>query len=157
VLVHSRMNSVSPDERTVIESECRQLALRFMALNDQKKWGDMCSLLTDDASFARPTDPDNPIIGRAEIQAAFEARPAGKITRHICTNMIITVQSPSQASGTMYALLYTGAADNQGDLGVIADERQLLGEFYDDYVRTDEGWRIAKRSGKIIFSTEDKK
>jgi hypothetical protein len=151
------MNFMSPDERIVIESECRQLALCFMALNDQKKWHDMCALLTDDASFARPTDPDNPISGRAEIQAAFEARPAGRITRHICTNMIVTVESAEKATGTMYALLYTGAADNQGDLGVIADERQLLGEFYDDYVRTEDGWRIAKRSGRIIFSTEDNK
>jgi hypothetical protein len=144
-------------EKTIIEAECRQLALRFMALNDQQNWSEMCALLTDDASFARPTDPDNPIIGRLEIQAVFEARPAGKITRHICTNMIITVESADKASGSMYALLYTGATDNEGDLGIVADRRQLIGEFYDDYVRTDEGWRIAKRSGRIIFSTEDNK
>ena len=144
-------------EEAIIESECRQLALRFIALNDQQNWAGMCALLTEDASFARPTDPDNPIIGRAEIQAAFEARPAGKTTRHICTNMIITVHSPSKASGTMYALLYTGADDARGDLGIIADDRQLLGEFYDDYVRTEQGWCIANRSGRIIYSTEDKK
>jgi hypothetical protein len=151
------MSTMTPEERLTIESECRQLALRLIALNDQQNWNEMCALLTDDAQFARPTDPDHPISGRAEIQAAFEARPAGRITRHICTNMVITALSPSQATGSMYALLYTGSTENRSDFGVIADERQLVGEFEDDYVRTDEGWRIARRSGRIIFSTEDNK
>jgi hypothetical protein len=151
------MNAMTPEAKIIIESECRQLALQFVALGDQQNWSGMCALLTDDATFARPTDPDHPIVGRAEILAAFESRPAGKITRHICTNMIVTVLSPSRASGSMYALLYTGDRENRGDLGVIADERQLVGEFEDDYVRTEEGWRIAGRRGRIIFSTEDKK
>lgn len=148
---------MTPEEKTAIEWECGQLSLRFMALNDRQEWAAMCALLTEDATFARPTDPDNPVSGRAEIQAAFEARPAGRITRHLCTNMIVTAESPTKASGAMYALLYTGAADRRGEQGVIADRKQLVGEFYDDYMRTDEGWRIARRRGKIIFSTEDGK
>lgn len=151
------MSGMTPEEKSAIEWECGQLSLRFMALNDRQDWAGMCALLTEDATFARPTDPDNPVSGRAKIQAAFEARPAGRITRHICTNMIVTAESPTKASGTMYALLYAGAADNRGELGIIADGKQLVGEFYDDYVRTGEGWRIAGRSGKIIFATEDEK
>jgi ketosteroid isomerase-like protein len=151
------MNTMTPEEKIAIEWECGQLSLRFMALNDQQDWTAMCALLTEDATFARPTDPDNPVTGRTEIRAAFDARPAGRITRHICTNLIIEARSPTEASGTMYALLFTGAADKRGKIGVIADDRQLIGEFYDDYVRTAEGWRIARRSGKIIFSTEDNK
>jgi hypothetical protein len=144
---------MTPEEKLTIESECRRLALQFMALSDRQNWSDMCALLTDDATFVRPTDPDHPIVGRAEIQAAFEARPASKITRHICTNVIITALSPSQASGSLYALLFTGSTDNRGELGIIADGRQLVGEFEDEYVHTDQGWRIARRSGRIIFAT----
>ncbi len=148
------MNTMTPEQKSAIEWECGQLSLRFMAHNDQREWSKMCALLTENATFARPTDPDHPICGRAAILAAFEARPADRITRHICTNMIITAVSPSQASGTMYALLFTGAIDNRGDLGIIADERQLIGEFEDDYIRTEDGWRIGNRRGRIIFSTE---
>lgn len=145
---------MTPEQKSAIEWECRQLALQFTAHNDRQEWDEMCSLLTEDATFARPTDPDNPLKGRAAIQAAYEARPANRITRHICTNMIVTAMSPSQASGTMYALLYAGAEDNRGDLGIVADDRQLVGEFEDDYVLTEEGWRIDCRRGRIIFSTE---
>ena len=148
------MSTISPEQKNAIELECRQLALRFVVHNDRQEWSKMCSLLTENATFARPTDPDNPIKGRAVIEAAFEARPTDRITRHICTNMIITAVSPSQASGTMYALLYTGATENRGEMGIIADDRQLVGEFEDDYVLTEDGWRIDSRRGRIIFSTK---
>ncbi|MDX1404348.1 MAG: nuclear transport factor 2 family protein [Woeseiaceae bacterium] len=142
---------MTPAERQIIEWECRQLALRFTAHCDRQEWQQACALLSDDAEFVRPTDPDNPIVGRSAIQAAFEARPASRITRHICTNLIVTARSDSEASGYLYALLYTG---DSGDEDVtIADERQYVGEFEDDYRRTGDGWRIARRVGKLIFST----
>ena len=148
------MSTMTPGQKSAIEWECRQLALRFTAHNDRQEWDEMCSLLTENATFARPTDPDNPLKGRAAIQAAYEARATDRITRHICTNMIITAMSPSQASGTMYALLYAGSTGNPADLGLVADGRQLVGEFADDYVLTEDGWRIDSRRGRIIFSTE---
>lgn len=143
---------MTPAERQIIEWECRQLALRFTAHCDRQEWAAACTLLTEDAVFARPTDPGNPLHGRAGIQAAFEARPATRITRHICTNLVVTARSDTEASGHLYALLYMGDA---GDADIaIADEKQLVGEFQDEYLRTGDGWRIAKRAGKIVFSTK---
>ncbi len=144
---------MTPAERQLIEWECRQLALQFTAHCDRQEWRKACALLTEDAVFARPTDPETPLAGRAAILAAFEARPTVRITRHICTNMIVTAFSETEARGHLYALLYTGESSGD-DAGVtIADERQLVGEFQDDYVRTEEGWRIAKRVGKIVLAT----
>lgn len=145
---------MTPAERHMIEWECRQLALRFTALSDRQEWRAACALLTDDAIFARPTDPDNPLVGRKAIQAAFEARPPTRITRHICTNLVTTARSESQVFGQLYALLYMGDKSNDNNSVIVADDKQLIGEFEDDYVRTENGWRIAKRVGKIIFSTK---
>lgn len=145
---------MTPVERQMIEWECRQLALRFTALSDRQEWQAACALLTEDAIFARPTDPDNPLVGRTAIQAAFEARPSTRITRHICTNLVTTARSETQVFGQLYALLYTGDKNDDGDAVMVADDKQLIGEFEDDYVRTEHGWRIAKRVGRIIFSTK---
>lgn len=112
----------------------------------------MCELLTEDASFARPTDPDNPILGRDAIRQAFESRPADRITRHLCTNVVITVETPEEARGSLYALLYTGQAGQGAEVGLAADPRQLVGEFEDRYRLTEDGWRIAARTGRIVFS-----
>jgi ketosteroid isomerase-like protein len=145
---------MTPAERQIIEWECRQLALRFTALSDRQQWQAACALLTDDAVFARPTDPENPLVGRDAILAAFESRPAARITRHICTNLVTTARSEMQVSGHLYALLYTGdRSDDDADI-IVADDKQLVGEFEDEYVRTEHGWRIAKRVGKLIFSTK---
>lgn len=144
---------MTPGERQIIEWECRQLALRFTAHCDRQEWPQACALLTEDAHFARPTDPEHPLKGRAAIQAAFESRPSVSITRHICTNMIVTARSETEARGHLYALLYTGETSDDDGAVTIADERQLVGEFEDDYVRTEDGWRIAKRVGKIVLST----
>ena len=140
-------------ERSAIEWQCQQLVLKFIAHGDRQEWVAMCELLTEDASFARPTDPDRPIEGRANIRLAFESRPTDRITRHICTNIIVAAISPTRATGTQYALLFTGNAANSGAAGVVAYQRQLVGEFEDDYVLTDGGWRIASRKGRVIFST----
>ena len=145
---------MTPAERQIIEWECRQLALRFTAMSDRQEWQAACALLTEDAVFARPTDPDNPLVGREQIQAAFEARPAERVTRHICTNLVMTARSEMQVSGHLYALLYTGDRSDDETGIIVADDKQLVGEFEDDYVRTEHGWRIAKRVGKLIFSTK---
>ena len=144
---------MTPAERQIIEWECRQLALRFTVHSDRQEWQAACALLTEDAVFARPTDPDNPLHGRVAIQAAFESRPGERITRHICTNMIMTARSGSEATGQLYAVLYTGDTRNSANHGIVADEKQFIGEFEDDYARTEDGWRITKRVGRIIFST----
>lgn len=144
---------MTPAERQLVEWECRQLALRFTAHCDRQEWREACALLTGDVIFARPTDPENPLVGKAAILTAFEARPSVRITRHICTNMIVTALSETEAKGHLYALLYTGEPSDDGGGVTIADERQLVGEFQDDYLRTEEGWRIAKRVGKIVLAT----
>lgn len=145
---------MSPEEKSAIEWQCAQLALRFIAHGDRQEWRAMCALLTEDASFARPTDPDSPINGRAAIRKAFESRPADRITRHLCTNQVVTALSPTKARGSLYALLFTGDEAKVAQFGVSADACRLVGEFEDEYVLTDDGWRIAKRTGRIVFTAE---
>lgn len=145
---------MTPAEKQLIEWECRQLALRFTAHCDRQEWREACALLTEDAEFARPANPDNPLRGRAAIRAAFEARPATRITRHICTNFIVNARSETEVTGQMYAVLYTGEAGSDDAPVTIADEKQFIGEFLDNYVRTEHGWRIRKRIGRVVLSTK---
>lgn len=143
---------MSPEQKAAIEWQCQQLALKYMMHSDRQEWDAKCALLTEDAEFARPTDPDNPTVGRDNILASFKGRPANRVTRHICTNMLIEAESATRASGTIYALLYTGDSADEADLGIRANSKQLVGEFYDRYELTDAGWRIASRSGRIVFT-----
>jgi hypothetical protein len=41
----------------------------------------------------------------------------------------------------------------EGHFGPKADPRQLIGEFEDEFVRTEEGWRIASRCARFLMHT----
>ena len=148
---------VNDAERRAIEQDCASLALRSMLLNDEQAWDALCDLFTETASFARPTDPDNPLVGREAIRAAFKARPANRLTCHLCTSVLVEVIDADHARGRTTLTLFTGDADNGAAnpvLGVMADHKKFIGFIEDDYLRTADGWRIDRRLGRITFTVE---
>ena len=140
---------------TDIASACRQLATLSFVLIDSREFEPLAALYTEDAVFVRPTAPDAPIHGRPAILEQYRARPTTKITRHFVTNILIDVLGGDKAKGLLYALLITGTADTETpSFPIVADPVQFVGEFRDDYVRTEAGWQIAKRVGKMIFRSQ---
>jgi len=149
--------TVSDAERRAIEQDCEKLALKSMMLNDAHEWDALSNLFTENAGFARPTDPDNPLEGRDAIRAAFKARPANRLTCHLCTSVIVDVIDADHARGRTTLTLITGDTANAAAnpaMGVVADHKKFIGFMEDDYVRTADGWRIEKRLGRITFSVE---
>ena len=141
-------------ERLFIEQACAGLAIRFSRYNDQRDFEALASLFTEDGAFARPTDPDNFTTGRDNILAAFKARPNDRITRHLITNIVVDVTDADNATGTCYATLFMAPADaEKAKFGVKANASQLVGEFDMAFARTKEGWKIARQTGRIIFTT----
>ena len=63
-----------------------------------------------------------------------------RTTRHVCSNVVITLESADTARGVSAMLLFTGAA------------APLVGSFHDRFVRTAEGWRFAERRGSLTFA-----
>lgn len=129
---------LADDERQTIEWACARLINAYANLNDAADWPAVAALYADDAVMTRPTAPDQPIIGRANILDAFQARPP-RITRHICTNIVITAEDRDHARGESAMLLFTGAG------------LPLVGTFHDRFTRTPEGWRFAERRGSMVF------
>ena len=148
---------ISDDERRAIEQDCQKLALTSIHLNDMQRWDALSDLFIENARFARPTAPADVIEGREAIRAGFKARPVGRITRHLITNLIVDVVDGDHARCRMYATLFTGDTANPAHnpaFGLLADHNKFIGIIEDDYVRTPAGWRIEERSGSITFLVE---
>lgn len=126
-------------ERRAIEWECARLVSLYALLNDEARWDEAAALYAPDGVMTRPSAPDSPIVGREAILAAFKGR-APRTTRHICSNIVIDVDSASLARGRSAMLLFTGA-----------DGPPLIGGFDDRFVLTGEGWRFAERRGYLTF------
>lgn len=133
--------SDAPDTaaRRAIEADCARLINLYANLNDAREWAAVAALYAEDGLMTRPTAPDTPIVGRAAILAAFLARPA-RITRHICANIVIDVESATRARGESAMLLFSAGA------------APLVGSFRDIFVLTGEGWRFAERRGSLAFA-----
>jgi hypothetical protein len=130
---------MTDEERRAIEANCARLIALYANLNDAARWDEVAALYAEDGVMFRPTAPDKPTEGRAAILAAFKARPP-RVTRHVCSNVVVDVESDTLARGESAMLLFTGAAE------------PLVGSFHDRFVRTAEGWRFAERRGSLLFT-----
>lgn len=130
--------ALAADERRAIEADCARLVALYANLNDAARWDEVAALYAEDGVMVRPTAPDAPVAGRAAILAAFRARPP-RVTRHVCSNVVIDVDSADSARGESAMLLFTGGP------------APLVGSFHDRFVRTAQGWRFAERRGSLLF------
>ena len=129
---------MNQQERQAIEWECAKLIAQYANLVDAADWSAVAALYTADAVFARPTSPDQPLVGREAILAAFLARPP-RITRHVCSNVVVEVEGPDSARATSAMVLY------------MADKPPLAGSFHDRFRLTPAGWRFAERRGSVVI------
>jgi SnoaL-like domain len=72
----------------------------YAEIVDTQDYARLREIFAEDAVFARPTSPREPIRGVANIVASFESRPCNRLTQHLVTNIRVRVQSPTTASGS---------------------------------------------------------
>ncbi|MBJ7484477.1 nuclear transport factor 2 family protein [Brevundimonas sp.] len=125
------------------EAACTRLIFQFAAANDARRWEDAAALFVEDGLFARPTAPDQPVVGRTAILAAFQARPP-RLTRHVVSNVIVTTESETEAHAHSLIQLYLEDENGQA-------KPPLIGEFHDRLVLVMAGWRFRERRGALIF------
>lgn len=129
---------VKNKDRRAAEADCARLIALYANLNDEARWDEVAELYAEDGVMVRPTAPNAPVAGRDAILEAFKARPP-RTTRHVCSNVVIDVESDCTARGTSAMLLFTG------------EGAPLVGSFHDRFILTDDGWRFAERRGSLIF------
>lgn len=74
---------MDPKETALIEQSCIKLVNQFANYNDAMRYEELAELFTEEASFARPTDPENYTVGKEQILAAF-LNKSGAMCRSYC-------------------------------------------------------------------------
>jgi hypothetical protein len=135
---------IMTDEKIIlIERACERLVVDFAYFSDRREYEPLAALFAENGVMRRPSG--DPLIGRAAILESYRSRPAGRITRHICTNIRVTVESDTLAHGLTYAVVYSA------DPGQPPEQR--IGEFEDEFVLTPDGWRLGSRQARFVIST----
>ena len=141
---------MTEDERRAIEIDCERLIKLYVNLNDAQDWPAVAALYTEDARFARPSQPGVFIEGREAILESFLARPA-RAQRHVIANTVVDVEDANHARAFSVIVLYQGDVAEPGELPTMSANSPLVGTFTDRLVRTVEGWRFAERVGGLDF------
>ena len=141
---------MTEDERRAIEIDCERLIKLYVNLNDAQDWPAVAALYTEDARFARPSQPGVFIEGREAILESFLARPA-RAQRHVIANTVVDVEDANHARAFSVIGLYQGDVAEPGELPTMSANSPLVGTFTDRLVRTVEGWRFAERVGGLDF------
>jgi hypothetical protein len=136
-------------DKLLIERACTRLVLQFGQAVDDSDHDGAADCFTQDGSFARPIDPDNPYRGRETIRALFRDRPP-RLGRHLLTNIFIHVDSDTAAHGRSY-ITYLSTADVDQPRPALAEPGIFVGWYEDRFVLTGEGWRIAERSAGMAL------
>jgi hypothetical protein len=120
------------------EDEIRDLVIEFVWRVDHGQADTVHELFTDDGEL---TLGPNAMRGRGAIVAwgarrAMEARQS----LHLVSNIRITASTPDQAQVNSYLVVYV---EDPG--GPSPDTPLSVGEYRDEFVKTDVGWRFASR------------
>lgn len=141
---------MNDSERLLIVDACRNLIHRYAYLNDSRDFNELIELFTEDAVLYRPSAPDDAIVGRSAILSSLQARSAATVTFHLCTDVLIEVDSPTKATARSRILLLSGTRSADGSHPDPTTLKPLLpGTFHDELLLTSAGWRFSRRVGRL--------
>jgi SnoaL-like domain len=128
--------------------DCSNLVTDYAYYRDRFDAAGFSNIFTEDASL---TVGNQTWVGRDNIRARIEGLDKSGSIRHLMSTIRIEPIDELHASGVSYATIYTAVAGSNSTEGFA-----IIGEYHDDFVLTDDGWKISKRELKSVFSYEDK-
>ncbi len=142
-------HGLDPMERLLAERACERLILEFVRRLDLGEPGTVCELFTPDGVWEWPYDGRR-VEGREALRAYFGSRPADRLSRRICTNIVVTVDSPDTAEATTYFATYR--VDGHTDGALIPPRLPAnIGHYEDTFRRIDGSWLLATRTLVLPF------
>ncbi|MHC4165064.1 MAG: nuclear transport factor 2 family protein [Planctomycetota bacterium] len=137
-------------ERLLIERECERLVTLYCHYVDHGEAARIADLFDQGGTWSAPGVRMN---GREEIHKGFSARQAdrGRMSRHVCKNLLVDVIDENRAEGTVYLTLYRHDGEEDRRVSPLGGP-QAVGEYRDRFVRTPDGWRFAERIIEVSFA-----
>ena len=140
--------SLDPVERLLAEQECIALMHEYGYRFDHGNGVGVADLFTEDGEWLSPVVTCR---GRAELVAFFTLRDrmTERVTRHVVTNITVTVRTADEATARSIAIEYRGERGPDGL--TVQTVPALVGDYEDEFVRVDGAWRFRRRRAVIEF------
>ncbi|MDX3778107.1 nuclear transport factor 2 family protein [Streptomyces europaeiscabiei] len=142
-------SGLDPMARLLAERACERLILEFVHRLDLGEPSTVADLFTPDGVWEWPYDQRR-IEGREALSEYFGSRPVDRLSRRMCTNILVTVDSPDTATATTYFATYRVDGYTEGAL--IAPRLPAnIGHYQDTFRKIDSTWLLAIRTLVLPF------
>ncbi|MFG3026580.1 nuclear transport factor 2 family protein [Streptomyces sp. NPDC048254] len=142
-------HDLDPIARLLAERSCERLVLELVRRLDLGDPSTVCDLFTTDGIWEWPYDGRR-IEGREALRAYFGSRPVDRLSRRMCTNILVTVDSPDTAAATTYFATYR--VDGYTDGALIPPRLPAnIGHYEDTFRKVDGVWLMATRTLALPF------
>jgi len=140
-------------KRLQIERECQRLVTAYCHYVDHGEAERVAELFSEDGVWS---SPEVTMDGREQVRKGFAQRQANvaRMSRHVCNNQLVDVIDENHAEGTVYLTLYRHDGKEGRRLSPL-EGPAMVGEYRDRFVRTPDGWRIARREIGVSFLRRD--
>lgn len=142
-------SDLAPMEHLLAERACERLILELVRRLDLGEPSTVCDLFTPDGVWKWPYDQRR-IEGRAALREHFGSRPVDRLSRRLCTNILVTVDSPDTASAITYFATYRVDGYTEGAL-VEPRLPANIGHYQDTFRKIDGSWLLATRTLILPF------
>ena len=133
-----------------IEAACQSVIYSAAAFVDGNDFASFCGLFVEGGVLQRP---DGSVLkGRDAILAAYEGRPAYRMSLHVISNTRFSDVSENECRATSLVTLW--ASDSRSDIGPqgrAVVQPLVLGEFDDSFVLDGGVWRFASRKAAFLM------
>lgn len=141
--------TLDPMQHLIAERACERLIVEFVRRLDLGDAGSVADLFTPDGSWAWPAG-DRRVEGREALRDYFGGRPADRLSRRMCTNILVTVTSPETAAATTYFATYR--VDGYSEGMVPPRPPAQVGHYEDTFRKVDGTWLLATRTTFLAFA-----
>lgn len=133
-----------------IERACERLVYAYCHVIDHGEAARVADLFAPDGVWRSTEAARN---GRPAIAAAFQARQdnTSRISRHVCSTVLIDVIDADAARGLTYVTLYRHDGRSGRAAAPLDELPEIVGEYRDTFVRTPEGWLFSTREVVTAF------
>jgi hypothetical protein len=137
-------------DRQSIEQACARLVTAFHVHIDAFEHDAVLNLFASDAVWVHPMA--GTLRGHAAFQAYLDSKSTKPQAMHITTNILIDVLDENHAKGRAY---YTFYYDGEGRAPAVLDVPMAVGQYRDEFIRTEQGWKFSFREPKNVFMRGD--
>lgn len=144
---------MTSEQAATSRSECVELIYRAAMLLDSHDADGFAALFTEDGEFIPPSAYPGPgVISRDLIRQGVRARGTAMVSRHVTTNVVVDLIGEGRAVVSSYWVHFRGMLEPEGTLPLpLTDSLRSMGEYRDELVREEDGWRICRRVAQFTF------